>query len=154
MAATPWALFGPASLLITNGGIDLDNDSLRVALVTSSWTPNQTADNAWSDMSANEVANGNGYATHGVALAGAALTQSGLITEFDANDVSWTSSTITARYAVIVRDANSDGSLAAGDIPIFWTELEDGADVSTTNGTLLVQMNANGIFRWTAATAV
>lgn len=153
MAATPWAMYGNALEQWGTGGIDFDTDTFRMALVTSAYTPNQSTDSAWSDISANEVANGNGYATHGKLLT-VTESRSGLVWTIDCDDQAWSSSTITARYAVIVKDGDANGALAAGDIPVFWCELEDGADVSTTNGTLSVTINASGVYAVTAATAV
>lgn len=55
---------------------DIVAGTIKLALVTSAWTPNiTTAGNAlWGDVSANEIANGNGYTTGGVTLTGAAAT--------------------------------------------------------------------------------
>ena len=153
MSASNWFLFGPAVEAIADGTIDLDNDTFRIALVTSSWTPDQSADDTWSDLSANEVANGNGYATHGKVLT-QGVSRSGLVVTFDGDDQSWTSSTITAKYAVLVRDANADGSLAGTDLVIAYCDLNSGGgSVSTTAGTLSLAMNASGMFTATAATA-
>ena len=58
---------------------DLVSANLRLALVTSAYTPNVTATghSLWSDVSANEVANGNGYTTGGVALTGTVAATAG-----------------------------------------------------------------------------
>ncbi|OXE36914.1 MAG: hypothetical protein CGW95_04835 [Phenylobacterium zucineum] len=55
---------------------DIVGAVVKVALVTSAWTPNATATgNAlWADVSANEIANGNGYTTGGNTVTGAAAT--------------------------------------------------------------------------------
>ena len=151
MAAGNWLVYGPALELLLEGGLDLDTDTWRMVLVTSSYTPAQTTDAAWSTISANEVANGNGYTTHGKLLT-ATSTRSGLVVTFDVDDQSWTSSTITAKYAVIVRDANADNTLAGTDIPLCYCDLESGGgSVSTTNGTLAVNINASGVFTVTAS---
>lgn len=50
---------------------DLLGADVRLALVTSSYTPNvdeTSGHDEWSDVSANEIANGNGYTTGGIAL--------------------------------------------------------------------------------------
>ena len=55
---------------------DIVAATIKVALVTSAWTPNITATgNAlWADVSANEIANGQGYTTGGNTVTGAAAT--------------------------------------------------------------------------------
>lgn len=151
MPAGNWLVYGPALELLLEGGLDLDTNTWRMVLVTASYTPDQSTHAAWSSISANEVANGNGYATHGKLLS-ATSNRSGLVVTFDVDDQSWTSSTITAKYAVVVRDADADGSLAAGDIPLCYVDLETGGgSVSTTNGTFAVNINASGVFTVTAS---
>ena len=53
---------------------DIVAATVKVALVSSAWTPNVTATgNAlWADVSANEIANGNGYTTGGNTMTGLA----------------------------------------------------------------------------------
>lgn len=151
MAATAWALYGAALEAIMKGDIDLNDDSFRMVLVGGGYTPDQSADVAWSAISANEVS-GTGYTASGKAVT-PTVTRSGLAVTLDCDDQSWPSSTITATYAVIVRDADANGALAAGDLPICFCELEDGGSVSTTNGTLSVTINAAGVYTITAAAA-
>lgn len=59
---------------------------------------------------------------------------------FDAADPSWTSSTITARYAVIYDDTPATSATK----PLLWL-LDFESNVSTTNGTLSITFDANGI---------
>lgn len=148
MAAGAWKVYGAAIQSVANGAIDLDTNTFRMVLVTSSYTPNQSTHDQWDDISANEVANGNGYTTHGKILT-PSVTRSGLETRFDVDDQSWTSSTITAKYAVIVKDADANGSLAATDAVIAYCDLNDGGgSVSTTNGTLAITIDAEGVFEF------
>lgn len=151
MPAGNWLVYGPALEQLIEGGLDLDSNTWRMVLVTASYTPNQSTDAAWSTISTNEVANGGGYTTHGKLLT-VTSTRSGLVVTFDCDDQSWTSSTITAKYAVIVRDADSNGSLAGTDIPLCYVNLETaGGSVSTTNGTFAITINASGVFTVTAS---
>lgn len=152
MTASNWIQFYHTSELFNDGTIDLDTNTFRVVLVTSDYTPN-LAHTAWSDISANEVANGNGYTTHGNALALVTMTQAAGVGKWDAADPTWTAtdSGITARYGMIVRDANGDGSLAAGDLPICYTLLDTTpADVTATAGNpLTITFDADGILKMT-----
>lgn len=152
MAASNWFMYGPALEGILNGTIDMDSDSFRMALVTSSYSPNQTSHDTWSDVSANEVANGNGYATHGQALT-PNVTRSGLAVTIDADDQSWANSTITAKYAVIVRDSNGDGSLAAGDLVVGYCDLNTSGNAVSTSASFDVNFSGSGALTATAPAA-
>ena len=145
MAAEAWLVFGPAVENITDGNIDLDSDSFRMVLVTSSWTPSQSTNGTWSDLSANE-ASGTGYTANGQAIT-QSVTRSGNTVTFDCGDQSWASSTISAKYAVIVRDGDSNGALAAGDLLLCYSNLDDtGGSLSSSAGTFAVSINASGVF--------
>ena len=151
MAAGPWIIYGLAKEAMLEGVIGPLNQSgtprFRIALVTSSYTPSVNADDTWSDVSTNEVANGNGYVTHGQLLAMTCTHAAGTVTVDSTTDGSWTTSTITAKYAVVVQDADANGALAAGDRLVGYCDLNDGGgSVSTTNGTFAVNFHASGMF--------
>ena len=124
---------------IMNGSIDLDTDTIRVALVTSSYTPDQDAHEDFADVT-NEVT-GTGYTADGEALASKAVTIDDTDNEgvFDAADVTWSSSTITARGAVIYKDTGS----AATSLLICY--LDFGSDQSSSAGDFTIQWNSEGI---------
>lgn len=150
MPAGNFIVFSAANEGIHRGTIDLDSDTFRMVLVTNGWTPNQNTDVAWSNISANEVS-GAGYTANGQLLT-CTVTQVANVMTFDCNDQTWSTSTITAKYAVIVRDANGDGALAAGDIPIAFVDLETGGgSVSSVAADFTVSINAAGVFTSTAA---
>ncbi len=131
----------------TQLAIDLDLDTHKAALFSNSvTTPNFTTDTAYgvAPYNANEIANGGGYTTGGATLTGTTFTGSGGVATFDATDVSWTSSTITAAKGVLIY-----ADVLAGNNAIVLVNL--GADYSTSNGTLLVTWSASGIFTLTLA---
>lgn len=148
--ANPFFMFGPALQSVMDGTVDLDNDSFRMTL-HNSYTPNQATHGTWADVSATEIS-GTGYTAAGNALT-CTVSRSGLAVTFDCDDQSWPSSTLTAQYACIVRDADGNGALASTDILMFCSELQDGSTISTTNGTLGVTINASGVYTVTAAGA-
>lgn len=92
---------------IMNGNIDLDTDTIKVALVTSTYTPNIDTHEDFADIT-NEVV-GTGYTAGGNTLANAAVTADTTDDEgvFDADDTTWSTSTITARGAVIYKDTGT-----------------------------------------------
>ncbi|MDP5216685.1 hypothetical protein Q5Y75_05600 [Ruegeria sp. 2205SS24-7] len=153
MAANPFFFYDQAALAHANGGIDFDTDAFRMVLVGTGYTPNQATDDAWSDISANEIS-GTGYTANGKLLTVTTSNPTARVIQIDCDDQSWTSSTLSnVAYAIIVRDADSNGTLAGTDIPVFCCELEDGGSLSTTNGTLSVTIDANGVYRTTVAAA-
>lgn len=151
MPAGSWKVYGSAVENMAEGVLDFDTHTFRMALVTSSYTPNQNTHATWADVSANEVANGNGYATHGKLLT-VTTSRSNLVLTVDCDDQSWTSSTITAKYAVIVRDSDANAALASTDPLVTYVDLETGGgSVSTTSGTFQITINASGLFTVTAS---
>ena len=117
--------------------LDLDNDTIKIMLVTSSYTPDFGAHDFKADVT-NEVS-GTNYTAGGNTLSSLALTQTGGTIKFDAADTSWSSATITdARGAVIYDDSLTDDPLIA--------YIDFGADYSSTNGTFTIAFNAGGIF--------
>ena len=125
--------------LIMNGGIDLDTDTIKVALVTSAYTPDQDAHDFFDDVT-NEVS-GTGYTAGGASLANKAVTADNTDNEgvFDADDVAWTTSTITARGAVIYK---STGTASTSALICY---LDFGSDKISTAGTFTISWNAEGI---------
>lgn len=125
---------------IMNGSIDLDTDSIYVMLVTSSYTPDQDLHEYRDDIT-NEVS-GTGYTAGGSALASKTVTADNTDNEgvFDANDVSWSTSTITARAAVLYK--NRGGASSADELICY---IDFGADKISTAGTFTIAWNAEGI---------
>ena len=149
MAAGSWTLFYHVPELALEGTVDFDAaDRFRVVLVSSSYTPSQ-AHTAWSDISANELSTANGYTANGVGMT-QTVTRSSGTTTFDMDDPTWTASggPITARYAVLMHDANGDGTIASTDVPIAYLLLDTTpADYTVTDGnTFTININASGVF--------
>jgi hypothetical protein len=116
---------------MARGAIDFDTDTFKVMLVTSSYTPDKDTHDKRDDVT-NEVS-GTGYTAGGV-------TSVCTVTKDTANDrvtlsfaaVSWASSTITARGAVIYKStgtASNDNLVAYNDF---------GSDVASASGTFTV----------------
>lgn len=133
-------IFNNFKKLIMSGGIDLDTDVIKVALVTASYTPDQDSHDFWNDVSANEIS-GTGYTAGGASIANPAVTADNTDNEgvFDGDDVSWSSSTITARGAVIYKY-----NATAASAPLI-AYLDFTADKSSSSSTFQVTWNAEGI---------
>lgn len=124
---------------IMNGGIDLDTDAIKVALVTSSYTPNIDTHDNFDDIT-NEVS-GTGYTAGGATLGSVTVTVDNTDDEgvFDAADTSWASSSITARGAVIYK---STGTASTSKLICY---VDFGSDVTSTNSTFSIVWNSEGI---------
>lgn len=124
---------------IMDGSIDLDTDTIKVALVTSSYTPDQDTHDFFDDVT-NEVS-GTGYSAGGASIANKAVTADNTDNEgvFDADDVTWSTSTITARGAVIYK---STGTASTSALICY---LDFGSDKTSTAGNFTIQWNAEGI---------
>lgn len=124
---------------IMDGSIDLENDTIKVALVTSSYTPDIDAHDYFNDIT-NEVS-GTGYTAGGATLANKTVTQDNTDDKgvFDADDVTWTNSTITARGAVIYKSTGMDTTSH------LIAYIDFGSDKISTAGTFAIQWNASGI---------
>lgn len=124
---------------IMNGGIDLDTNTIKVMLVTLSYTPDQDTHEDRADVT-NEVS-GTGYSAGGATLANTAVTQDNTDNEgvFDADDVTWSSSSITARGAVLYKSTGT----ASTDLLICY--LDFGSDKTSSSGNFTIQWNAEGI---------
>lgn len=126
---------------IANGSIDLDTDTIKVLLVSSSYTPDQDTHTKRSDIT-NELSAGSGYTSGGETLAGKSVTvdNTNNRSAFDANDVTWTTATFTARGAVLYK---SRGGVSSADELIAYIDF--GTDKSVSGGNFVIQWGANGI---------
>ena len=120
--------------------IDFDTDVIKVMLCTSTYTPNQDTHQFKSSVT-NEVT-GTGYTADGATLGTPTMTYTAgtNVLMFDGVDVSWASSTITARYAVIYD--SSPGTDATRPLIAY---VDFGADVSSTAATFSITWDAAGI---------
>lgn len=111
MAAGKFTLYDSVAELIADGTIDLDNDTFKLALLASGYTPSAAHDE-YADLT-NELSTANGYTSGGATLTGVTWGQTGGVATFDSDEVVWTASSsgITARYAVLYDDTSSGKKL-------------------------------------------
>lgn len=126
---------------LLKGLVDLagsGSHSIYVALLSSSHSFNADH-NYWTTISGNEVAGTGNYTTGGQVLANKSVTQDDTDDEgvFDADDTTWSSSTITARYAVLY-----DNTLVTKDLICCF---DFSSDQSSSNGNFTIQWAAEGI---------
>jgi hypothetical protein len=121
--------------------IDWLSDTIRAALFTSSYTPAQDTDELYSALT-NEVANGNGYTTGGVALTttGPSYTSGTNTTGFTTSTApSWTASGagFSFRYVVVYS--------ATSSVLIGWLDYGSTLTLNASD-TFTVTFDAAGIF--------
>lgn len=126
--------------------VDWVNDTIKVALCTSSYTPNQDTNTYFSDIT-NEVS-GTGYSAGGASLTSKTLNYdaSSNVLSLRAGTTSWTSATFTARYAVIYA---STGSASTSPVLGF---IDFGGDQTVSSGTFNIAWDATeGVLKITAS---
>lgn len=125
--------------------IDYLSDTIKVALCTSSYAVDQDTHEFFSDVT-NEVT-GTGYTAGGATLANKTLgyTAGTNVIKFDADDVTWTTSTITARYAVIYK---STGTSSTSPLLSY---VDFGQNESTTAATFQITWDSAGLLTITPA---
>lgn len=134
MAGT-WKWYGQGLLKIQQGSIDLDTDTFKMMLTTSTYTPNQDTHDFRDDVT-NEVT-GTGYTAGGNTLAGVALTYDAASnqTRLTWTSPTWPSSSITGRTAVIYKSRG--GAASADELVAYCT---NDADVTSTGATFTVTL--------------
>lgn len=138
-------LYHKAFTALANKEIDWGSDTIKVALCSASYTPDQAAHDYYNDIT-NELTTANGYTAGGATLGSKTETITAGVKAFDAADVTWTSTTITARYAVIYDDTPA----TAATKPLIGY-VDFGEDLSSSAGDFKITWAAGGIFTITVA---
>ncbi len=150
MAAGAFVVPNLAKLNIANatGLLQATATNYRIAIVTSSYTPAPTTHEVWADVSANEIAAGNGYSAGGGTLTSVVLNQTAGVVKWTSAAFVWTASgsgipahryyvvyylgTLNAKVNPLVAYCLADSTLA--DVPL-----------TTSGNTLTVTPNASGV---------
>lgn len=130
------AVYNKFKQKLINGDIDFTNDTIKAILVTDQYTPNIDTDEFLDDVT-NEVS-GAGYTTGGLEITGKTVTvdTDNDLVIFSGSDLTWATSTITARGIVIYKDTGNsttsplicyldmtiDRSSLATDFVIRWSD--------------------------------
>lgn len=125
-----------------DGSIDLDTDTIKVAFMAPSYTPNIDTEDFYDDISAS-IASGSTDQT----LASKALnidTTNDRV-EFDAGDLSIASETIAGGTDMMV--LYKDTGVASTSPLICYIDIAEGT-LTPVNGTLSITWNAEGIFAY------
>lgn len=144
MVAAKW--YGNAFVHAFNKRIDFDTDTVKVALLANTYTPDQDVHQYFSDVSANEVT-GTGYTAGGNVLTTATMTYTGAtnVLTFSGDNAAWAASSITAAYAVLYVDTGT----AATSPLICYVDFQ--TDVTSSSGTFQITWDAAGIAQITVS---
>lgn len=128
-----------------NGGIDMDTDNINVALFTDAYTANIDTHTFYSDVTASEVAQANGYTTKGQTMASpvVSIDTTNDLAYFDAADNTWATSTITARYAIIFKNSGTNTTS-----PLIGY-VDFGANKTSDNGNFIITWSTAGVLKLT-----
>ncbi len=145
MAITASGLYGPTleKMFINTAAQSLEAETHRGMLVLDAYTPNYDTDAFRSTPTTNE-ASGTGYTAGGTTITTTEITLATPATgtlRWDHDDPQWANSTITNAMALV--DYFNVGTAATDQLICL---LDFVTAVSTSNGLLLVQIAANGIF--------
>jgi hypothetical protein len=131
---------------LLNADIDHGNgaDTIKLALLDNTHVIDQDTHNFFDDVSGDEVV-GTGYVAGGETLANQAVTQDNTDNEgvFDADNVVWGTSTITAQFAVLYK---STGTASTSPLMCIW---DFGSDKSSSGGDFTVAFDTEGIINIT-----
>ena len=108
-------------------------DTFKLSLYTSSSTINNASTTVYT--TSDEVANSGSYTAGGGSLANQAVSTDGTTAIVDFDDLSFTSATITARYALIYNSSDSNKAVCI---------LDFGTDQTSTSGTFTIQFPSAG----------
>jgi hypothetical protein len=129
--------------------VDWDTDTIKCALATSSYTPDQDTHDFFNDIT-NELTTENGYTAGGVTLTCSAPSYDTATNEMrlDATDAEWTAtgSGITARYAIVYK---STGSAATSPLLGY---VDFGANNTAAAGAkFVIVWDSTGVLKITAS---
>jgi hypothetical protein len=125
--------------------VDWDTDTIKIALCSSSYVPDQDTHDFFNDVT-NEIT-GTGYSAGGATLASCTVTYDTATNEIrlDAADASWTTASFTARYAVIYK---STGTASTSPL-VCWIDF--GSDQTGSSGTFTVVYDTTGVLKFVVA---
>lgn len=132
--------YGQAIKSAFNKEIDFNETDKIKCMLCTALTVDQDGDVYLSDVTRTETT-GTGYTAGGKIMTNCAVTyDSGTnVLKFDADDVSWTSATFSAAYAIIYYSTGTESSS-----PLLFYINFNGSK-SCNNGTFLLPWNASGI---------
>lgn len=137
--AVSTTFYNSAKKDLLDGTIDWGNDTIKVALVTSTYTPNYDTHDFFDDIT-NEIS-GTGYTAGGETIASITTSKDTTDDEgvADGNDVTWATATFTAAAAIVYKSTGYDNTS-----PLI-CYIDFGGDQSPSAENFTIQWSAEGI---------
>lgn len=140
--------FGKGLNAVGAGSVAWTTDTIKVSAHSSSYTPNQSTDQFFTDAT-NELSTANGYTAGGATLGTKTATLTGLVTSLRAAATVWTPSagqTLTIRYLVVRKDTGT------GSTSPLLGYVDLGADTSAIGAAFTVTWDTtDGVLKLTAS---
>ena len=129
--------------LLFSGSLDFSNDTFKLALVDSTYTPNITTDIYYDDV-CGEIENA-GYTTGGALMDNTSLSIVSDILVYDADNLVWIiTGTVTIRGGVLYKDT---GDPSTSPLICYYDFLDDNV---VTDGTFTIRWSSNGAISLTS----
>jgi len=145
MTVSTFTEFDEWQYRVARGEFDFLADTMKVAVLKATWTPNEATNKIWGDISAHECTDAD-YAQ--ITMSGKVINQDGNgrtvhdCADFDFGDTV----DISGKYVVIYRD-NATAGLRY--LMGYWDCNEGGGDINSVNDDFDFVVNALGIHRYT-----
>lgn len=138
-------MYNSGLVKLGDGSIDWNTDTIKMALVTTTYTPDVDSHDFYNDIT-NELSTAGGYTSGGITLT-CSVTQDNTNNRaiYDATDISTSLTSLTFRYGVIYKSTGvSTTSPLIGYIDFT------GSGNQTVNGLWEVTWSTAGVFNLTA----
>lgn len=141
-------MYGNAPYNAFDKKIDWNSDTIKLALCTSSYTPDQDAHDFFNDITNEVSSSGTNYTAGGNTISNCTLTYTAgtNVLKLDGDDVTFSAVTLTARYGIIYD--STPGTAATNPLIAY---IDFGADQSPSGVDLIISFNAAGICTFTVA---
>jgi len=134
-------VYNNLKLSLANGAVNLNTDTLKILLVTSSYTPNIDTHISLADIT-NEVV-GTGYTAGGQTLQNKTIALD-LVNDrayLTADNPTWSTATITAAGAIVYKNSG------VANTSYLITYFDFGGNRTSTGGDFTVAFDSTGILR-------
>lgn len=130
---------GRRSIIGGTPAINLLSDTVNIILVASTYTPS-IGHLTYSDLGGNEIATGGNYTQGGLTLGtkSIAIDSTNHRAYFTSAQAQWTSATITAAFAVVLKKTTGSGSAPGSTDPLIGV-YDFGGNKSSSNGNYTLQ---------------
>lgn len=120
------------------GNIDLENDTIHLVPMATSYTPNYTTESFYSDVSANIAAGASEIALTSLTFD---IDTGNARVEFDAANISESNQTFSTNKFIIKKDTGNDATS-----PLICCIAFTEGTIAPVDGTFAITVNAEGFF--------